>query len=729
MVHNIIMNKYKFQQKWLQKGIFGKTLSIIVSLFVLTIFIGLFVFLLISAIPAFSHFKIFNTTEFNLSNQNASIWMPLSITLLVSLIAILIATPIGIKTATFIKYRLSEKYSKRCFIIIQTLAGIPSVIFGLFALTSLGSVVKFIFNLESVYTIINATIMLAFMILPTIISLTINTYDAIDEQQLLNPISLGFNKTSAIYKVIRKEAFGGIVVAVIIAIGRTIGETMALCMILNNSDAYDILKNPSINLLTQSLGTISTVIATNMFSETGGESQKSILYLFGIFLLVLVIILNLLIMFLSSNKNKNMNNKLFRFWKKIETIISNFILWVPRNIEMIFTVKKFKKLGINWIDMDVNKFISKRIANDKFINIRNYWLFGIECLCALISFGFLTWIILDIAIKGFNVIFTDQQNSSIFQYSKNTTGQAFLNTVIIVISSLIISIPISLLTTIYLIEYCKNNKFKKGVFFFVDAIASSPSIIFGMFGLNIFIRTFGWTSAGVIGRSLIAGALTISIVVLPTLIRMFERAFSQVPNNIRESGLAMGISKWVVITKIVIPNAMKILISSIVLVAGKIMSETAPLYLTAGLSSASKISLLNPGQTLTTRIYAQTVTSNNLSELNACYESALASLMIMLILIYIGYVLIPNWKLIKQNILNYFLLYKNIHTRYKYIDKKIIKYQTVKNIIYISYSQMKELDLNFKVDKKIMINNNIYHIKYLQDERLQKMILKKSIFV
>ncbi len=122
--------------------------------------------------------------------------MPLSITLLVSLISILIATPIGIKTATFIKFRMREKNSKKAFIVVQTLAGIPSVIFGLFALTSLGSVVKFIFHTDSVYSIINATIMLSFMILPTIISLTINTYDGIDKEYLLNPVSLGFTKTS-----------------------------------------------------------------------------------------------------------------------------------------------------------------------------------------------------------------------------------------------------------------------------------------------------------------------------------------------------------------------------------------------------------------------------------------------------------------------------------------------------------------------------------------------------
>lgn len=720
------MNIVKHLKKYHKDGKFGKILSILFSLLVLAIFISLFAFLIYSAIPAFKNYEIFNTTEFNLSMGKASIWMPLSITLLVTVISLLIATPIGIKTATFIKYRMNKKNSKRLFIIIQTLAGIPSVVFGLFALTALGNVVKFVFNIQTVYTIINATIMLSFMILPTIISLTINTYDSIDNDQLLNPISLGITKTSSIYKIIKKEARGGIIVAIIIAIGRTVGETMALSMILNNSDSYEPLKNGTINLLTESLGTLGSVIASNLFSESGGPEQRAVLYLFGIFLLFLVIFLNIIIMFLTSKKNRC--NKSFIVWRKIENKISNIVMWIPKNLMYFYFSTKNKMLGIDCTIISTNEFVAKKIEKDKTIKFRDYWLLSLEILCTIISFGFLAWIIIDIAINGFNVIFSNPE-SSIFEYSKNTTGQAFINTVLIIIFSLSVAIPIGLFSSIYLVEYCKNEKFKKTVFFFIDSISSSPSIIFGMFGLTMFIRTFGLTGAGTIGRSLIAGALTISIVVLPSLIRMFERSLSQVSNTLRESGIAMGLNKWTVTMKIVLPVAYKSMVSSTVLTTGRIMSETAPLYLTAGLSSASHTSLLNPGQTLTTRIYSQTINSNNLNQLNASYESAFLSLILILLLIYLGYVIIPNWKNIKQNFYNYLIMYKKIYNRVEYIDKEIICKQKVGKILYISYSQMKEYNLNKKVDKKIIINNKIYNIKYLQDERINKMIASKSIYI
>ncbi len=715
-------NKFK---KWLNQGLLGKTLAVLVALLALAIFVSLIIFLIIKAIPAFKDFRIFNTTDFELSGKDASIWMPLSITLLVSLLSILIATPIAIKTATFIKFRMSEKNSKRCFIIVQTLAGIPSVIFGLFALSSLGSVVKWIFHLESQYNIINAVIMLSFMILPTIISLTINTYDGIDKEQLLNPISLGLNKTSAIYKVVKKEAFGGIVIAVIVAIGRTIGETVALSMILTNSDSYEILKEGHTNILLQSLGTLGSLIASNIFSEAGTESTKAVLYFFGLFLLILIFLLNIFITYLVSKKNKNTKclSKISRFEKQVAAIV----LWIPHTISHWFYEVKNKVLGIDNLQNEVHDFIEKKIANDKFLNLRSYWWLFWEWFCAIISFGFISWIVFYVACKGLMVISSDQ--STFFMYTKNTTGQAFLNTIIVVLMSLLFAIPIALLTTIYLVEYSNNEKLKRIAFFIVDSFTSAPSIIFGMFGLVVFVQTFGWTSAQYVGRSLIAGSLTLSIVILPTLIRMFEQAFSQVPQATRESGLALGLSKWRVITKIVIPAAWKSMVSSLILVTGKIMSETAPLFLTAGLSGSDHFSLLNPGQTLTTRIYAQTVSSNNLNDVNNSFESAFASLLLMLILIYIGYVIVPNWKNIKTHCYETYISYKRMYSHQIILDEMVIRKQIINKVLYISYSQMKAYDLDKKIDKKVILNNKIYKIKYLQDERIQKMMKTHSIFI
>lgn len=128
-------------------------------------------------------------------------------------------------------------------------------------------------------------------------------------------------------------------------------------------------------------------------------------------------------------------------------------------------------------------------------------------------------------------------------FSANTTGLAIVNTILIIFVALIISVPIALLIAIYLNEYARRTKVKNTILFFVDCLGSSPSIIFGMFGLTLFIELFGWTLGGTLGKSLIAGALTISIVIAPMLIRTMQQALASVPMSTRESAYSLGCTK------------------------------------------------------------------------------------------------------------------------------------------------------------------------------------------
>ena len=158
-----------------------KIVSSIVASFSGIILIGLIGFILYKAILGFKVFGIENilgTSIFDLNSgvgSNVSFWSPFSATLFTTFIALLIATPIGIKTSVFIKFRIKKKQQKYLRIAIETLAGIPSVVFGLFASQSLKLIVN-AFGISS-YSILNASIMLAFMILPTIIAMTYNSLE------------------------------------------------------------------------------------------------------------------------------------------------------------------------------------------------------------------------------------------------------------------------------------------------------------------------------------------------------------------------------------------------------------------------------------------------------------------------------------------------------------------------------------------------------------------------
>jgi len=220
-------------------------------------------------------------------------------------LAIILAAPIGIKTAIFIKYRIKPNYQKPVRISIELLADIPSVIFGLFASQSLGILVKDVFGLDSAYNLITAGLMLTFMILPTIVSLTLNSLDGTDVTLISAAMALGNTKTRAIYKISKKEAKSGITVAIIIALARAIGETMAVSMILQ-SQGYDATFDAGfLGVVTSGLRSLGALISANMFAESGGPELQGLLFAFGIFLFIFVMILNGIAMYITKKKQRS----------------------------------------------------------------------------------------------------------------------------------------------------------------------------------------------------------------------------------------------------------------------------------------------------------------------------------------------------------------------------------------------------------------------------------------
>jgi phosphate transport system permease protein len=232
--------------------------------------------------------------------------LPLTITLIISLLAIIIAGPIGIKVALFIKYRLPKKTQKPSRVTIEILANIPSVIFGLFAAQTLGPVIKTIFHMQTSYNVITASFMLTFMVLPTIVSLSLNALDGVDSVLISSAMALGNTKTRAIYKVCKKDARNGITVSVIIALARAIGETMAVSMILQSEQFNGVFGSGFLSTITSDLRSLGALISAQMFADAGGPALKSLLFAFGLFMFVFVMILNSIVLY-STNRKKSKN--------------------------------------------------------------------------------------------------------------------------------------------------------------------------------------------------------------------------------------------------------------------------------------------------------------------------------------------------------------------------------------------------------------------------------------
>ena len=198
-------------------------------------------------------------------------------------------------------------------------------------------------------------------------------------------------------------------------------------------------------------------------------------------------------------------------------------------------------------------------------------------MSALISVGILVGIIIYVTIKGLsnvNWAFLTTERSAL----KGTTGIAgnIVNTLYIVVVTIVIATPIGVGSAIYLNEYARPGKLVKIIEFTTETLAGIPSIIFGMFGLVLFNQAFH------LGYSLLTGALTLTLMVLPLITRNTQEALKTVPKSYRDGALGMGAGKWHMIRTIILPSAMPGIITGIILAIGRIVGESAALLFTAG---------------------------------------------------------------------------------------------------------------------------------------------------
>ena len=216
----------------------------------------------------------------------------------------------------------------------------------------------------------------------------------------------------------------------------------------------------------------------------------------------------------------------------------------------------------------------------------------------------------------------------------NGVAPEIFNTFYIVILALIISIPIAVCASIYLVEYAKQGPFVTTVRFATETLAGVPSLIIGLFGFLAFVTING--EGHRFGLSRLAGALTIAILNLPLLLRVTEDALRAVPNELREASAALGATKFKTVWRVLLPSAVPGITTGIVLAIGRIMGETAALVYTASLSSSVNgwfsLDPFAAGDTLTVHLFsleAEPIGANIPAQI-----AGTATLLIVLILVF-----------------------------------------------------------------------------------------------
>ncbi len=152
---------------------------------------------------------------------------------------------------------------------------------------------------------------------------------------------------------------------------------------------------------------------------------------------------------------------------------------------------------------------------------------------------------------------------------------AIVGTLWLMVGSSLVSIPVGIITAIYLTEYARSPRVMKIIRLGINNLAGVPSVVFGLFGLSLFVTTMGF------GVSILAGSLTLGVLNMPVIIRSTEEALRTVPETYREASLSLGATRWQTIYKIVLPNAMPGILTGVMLSLGRAAGETAPVMYTA----------------------------------------------------------------------------------------------------------------------------------------------------
>ena len=249
----------------------------------------------------------------------------------------------------------------------------------------------------------------------------------------------------------------------------------------------------------------------------------------------------------------------------------------------------FKAIILGWVVVAVGLPLwsraveGRRKSTDRLVTVLVASAFGI----ALFPLFSILWTVIS---KGAPVLSPAFFNNSM----RNVVGEgggvyhALIGTLLITLAASIISIPIGLFTSIYLVEYGDDRKLARSITFLVDVMTGIPSIVAGLFAYAVFVIFFG---EGV--RLGIGGAVALSVLMIPVVVRSCEEMLKLVPNELREASYALGVPKWRTVLKVVLPTALAGIVTGITLAVARVIGETAPLLVIAGFSDSVNFNLFH----------------------------------------------------------------------------------------------------------------------------------------
>lgn len=572
----------------------GKTVFTIAAMICVIAVIAIFGFMLVKSLPAFRKIGFFNFVfgdnwspdrldkydDASLSGTYGVFKMIIG-TLAATVGALVIGGTLGYFTAVFIAFYCPKRMKKIFSSTVNLLAGIPSVVYGFFGIMFLLPLLaNFAPNNGS--GLLATSLILGIMIMPTVVSLSKTSLEAVPRAYYEGALALGSTHSQAVFGTVTKAAKSGVTASLVLGIGRALGETMAVVMVAGNSVAYP-----------DSLFNSFRVLTANIVMEMGyaGEVQQGALVATGVILLVFVLIVNLIFGAISKKTIKSAVNKtcLFsRIFKKDDEksgVKNSVASGVASKITSdVATDEKGGEKNNAKNGGTKRNIVFEKIAD--FFSFLKYKMktasvgAGVSVGAGIFAGITLLLIIGFVLVKGAPTLFSNPHllfGKYEFNSEKITILPSIVTTLMTVALSLLVAVPIGICTAIFLNEYAKkNNVFIKIIRGAIDLLNGVPSIVYGLFGMITFV-------ALIKGRSTImAGSLTVGIMLLPTIVRSTEESLKSVQDSLREGSFALGAGKMRTIFKIVLPSALPGILSAIILSMGRVISESAPFIYTMG---------------------------------------------------------------------------------------------------------------------------------------------------
>ena len=539
-----------------------------------------------------------------------------------------LGVPLAVGCAVFLTEIAGKKLASVVSTAVDLLAGVPSVVYGFFGLVILRPIVaKLAGGLG--FGALTVWLVLAIMIVPTITTLTMDALRSIPMGIREASFAMGATRWQTIYKVVLPAAKMGIVNAVVLGMGRAIGETMAVLMVVGNAPVIPAgIASP--------LSTLTSQVALDMGYSSG--LHRSALFGMGCVLFIISAALVGIVRKMSSMREDGRGRSKHRRAKAADraAVAAGGISFdhpedpAEHAPAQVLTGDDVTPVtGVVTEPREGSRARIKRLlaqgsssAGGSNKNRTNDLMIGVFRAAGVVTTAVLLLIIGFVAVNGLPVMSFD----FIFGWPEgvNAEGGIFptiVSTLYVTALAMLICVPIAVLAAVYLAEYAKQGRLVTFIRYAADTLSSVPSIVMGLFGYALFVEAMGF------GLSMLSAALALALMMLPIVMRTTEEAIRSVPRYIRWGAYGLGSTKWQVVSKIVLPSAFPRIATGIVLAIGRAIGETAVVLYTMGQAINLPLTPLDSGRPMTIHLYQL---ANEGINMQAAYGTALL-LMVMIL--------------------------------------------------------------------------------------------------